>query len=359
MPVVVHKVKSLKSRKKILRNTVKNLLEHLVPVRFVRRVMETNFTHFGLEISNACNANCSFCAYRFMNRRVAILPQNLAEKTLDQYDEMGGGTLSLTPVVGDPLVDKNLLEKIKHARSKTNIKDIFLYTNALYFDRYDIREFLQSGVTRISISTFFGSKELYRKYYGVNGYERSFRNIKALAIENENQGFPVQIQLHLRVEKPEETWKATDEYKEIEALLGKENISWLEVYENWSGMITQEDLPSGCQLSEQKTISDKIKQPCFEVYRRMHVLANGDVGVCSCRDIDAEINVGNVSEKSLPEIWSGKKLKALRSDWSNGKLPEVCKSCDRYVPVDDYISRNKWSILSTHAHRFLRRKDKQ
>ena len=359
MPVLVHKLKFKKSIKEVLKNFVKKVLEYFVPVRFVRMIMETNFTHFGLEISNACNASCSFCAYRFMKRKRAILPQNLAEKTLDQYNKMGGGTLSLTPVVGDPLVDKNLLDKIRHASSKSNIEDIFLYTNGLYFDRYDIKEFLQSGVTRISISTFFGSKELYRKYYGVNGYGRSFRNIKALAIENKNQGYPVKIQLHLRVEKPEDTWKGTAEYKEIEALLGKENISWLEVYENWSGMITQEDLPSGCYLSEQKTISDKIKQPCFEVYRRMHVLANGDVGVCSCRDMEAEINVGNVSENSLPEIWSGEKLKALRSDWSNGKLPQVCKSCDRYVPVNEYISRNKWSILSTHVHRLLRRKEQQ
>jgi radical SAM protein with 4Fe4S-binding SPASM domain len=123
-------------------------------------------------------------------------------------------------------------------------------------------------------------------------------------------------------------------------------------------MITQEDLPSGCYLSEQRTISDKIKQPCFEVYRRMHVLSNGDVGVCSCRDIEAEINVGNVSQNSLSEIWRGEKLKELRSAWSQGKLPEVCKSCDRYVPVNEYISQHKWSIISTHARRFLRHKSK-
>jgi MoaA/NifB/PqqE/SkfB family radical SAM enzyme len=123
-----------------------------------------------------------------------------------------------------------LLAKIRYARSKNKIADIFLYTNALYFDRYDLTEFLQSGVTRISISTFFGSSELYRKYYGVNGYERSFRNIEALAIENKKLDHPVKIQLHLRVEKPEETWKSTDEYKKIETLIGKENISWLEVY---------------------------------------------------------------------------------------------------------------------------------
>ena len=290
-----------------------------------------------------------------MSRKRSVLKEELAQKTIDQYNEMGGGTVSLTPVVGDPLVDKNLLAKIRHARSKKNIKDVFLYTNGLYFDRFDIKEFLESGVTRISISTFFGTKELYRKYYGTNGYERTIKNIKSLGIENRRLGYPVKIQLHLRVEKPEETWKNLPEYQEIEKILGKESISWLEMYENWSGKITQEDLPSGCFLSEQKTISEKIKQPCFEVYRRMHVLANGDVGVCSCRDIDAEINVGNVKKNTLTEIWRGEKLKKLRSDWKKGKLPDVCKDCDRYATVDNYITRNKFSIFSTHLRRFLRK----
>ena len=78
MPVVVNRLKSTKPAGIKLRTRLKKCLQYFVPVRFVRKIMETNFTHFGLEISNACNAcnaNCSFCAYRFMKRKVAILPQ--------------------------------------------------------------------------------------------------------------------------------------------------------------------------------------------------------------------------------------------------------------------------------------------
>ena len=41
--------------------------------------MKRNFTDFGLEVSNACNANCSFCAYRFMERKLKQDPHFVHE----------------------------------------------------------------------------------------------------------------------------------------------------------------------------------------------------------------------------------------------------------------------------------------
>jgi len=330
---------------KLFKKKIKNFLVFIVPNIFVKKIMEFNYTDMGSEISNACNANCSFCAYRFQIRKKNIINYNLYKKTIDEYSNDGGGKVSFTPVVGDPLVDKNLLEKIKYARSKKNVNGVFLYTNALFFDRYKMSEVVNSGLTRIAISTFFGDKELYKKYYGVDGYKRVVKNIIDLAKENNLKKNPIHISLHLRVEAPESKWVENKEFKEIVSLVGSENVSFKTEYENWSGMITDKDLPSGCTLGENLSLEDKSKEPCWELYRKVYVMSDGRVGVCPTRDLEGEIEIGNSNEKKLINIWRDKKLKEFKKNWVKGSLPKVCVDCDRYRPISSYIKENKYEIL--------------
>ena len=78
-------------------------------------------------------------------------------------------------------------------------------------------------------------------------------------------------------------------YKKLKKYLDPKSITWLEVYEHWSGLIKEKDIPKGAILSKTSSYEQKKKSPCFEMYRRAHILSNGSVGVCSCRDIEGEI----------------------------------------------------------------------
>ncbi len=332
---------------RLFKKKIKNSALSVFPDFLVKKLMEYNYTDYGSEISNACNANCTFCAYRFQVRKKNIINFDLYKKTIDEYSNDGGGKVSYTPVVGDPLVDKNLLEKIRYARSKKNINGAFLYTNALYFDRYKLSDVINSGLTRIGISTFFGDRELYKKYYGVDGYERVVKNIINLAKENNLQNKPIYITLHLRVEAPESRWVDNEEFKEIVSLVGSENVSFKTEYENWSGMITDKDLPTGCTLGDNLTVKDKSKEPCWELYRKVYVMSDGRVGVCPTRDLEGEIEIGNSNNEKLMDIWRGNKIKEFKKNWVKQKLPKVCVECDRYRPISSYIKENKYEILKT------------
>ena len=59
--------------KKLLKKKIKNFFLSFFPNSFLLKLMEKNYTDLGLEISNACNANCSFCAYRFQKRSFYIM----------------------------------------------------------------------------------------------------------------------------------------------------------------------------------------------------------------------------------------------------------------------------------------------
>ena len=142
--------------------------------------MKKDHTHLGFEITNACNANCSFCAYRFMKRKLEIINTDKIKKIVKEYSENGGGSVSFTPVVGDPLVDKDLLNKIRICKNFKNIDEIFIYTNGLFLNRFNNNDLVNSGLTRIAISTYIGNAEGYKKYYGSAKYDQLINNIKKI-----------------------------------------------------------------------------------------------------------------------------------------------------------------------------------
>jgi radical SAM protein with 4Fe4S-binding SPASM domain len=338
-------------RKQRLRGRVVDSVAQILPHAMIRKLMEKTFINFGVETTNLCNANCSFCGYRFMQRPKVDMPLDLYEKALREYAASGGGNINFTPTVGDPLVDKAIVTRIEMARAQPEIQDIFLYTNAILLDRFGYDAILQSGLTRLAISTFIGSREGYERYYGNDKYGKVVENIIEAARRNRELGNPVRISLHLRVEGDRSSWEETETYQTIAALIGEANIDYLEVYDAWGGRIKKEDVPEGTSLDEPIALSEKIKSPCFEMYRRLHILADGNVGACVCVDLESEIKVGNVKEQTLDEIWRGQRLRDYRSNWTQGNLPEVCKSCTRYQAVDQFIDENRKRVIVDYTRR--------
>jgi radical SAM protein with 4Fe4S-binding SPASM domain len=313
--------------------------------------MEQKFINFGVETTNTCNANCSFCGYRFMERPKVEMPKTIFEKSIQNFAQNGGGNLNFTPTVGDPLVDQALLERIQFARQYSEVQDIFLYTNGILLDRFGFANLLTSGLSRLAISTFIGSREGYKKYYGNDKYLKVVANIIAVAKENLRLEKPIKITLHLRVHGDRSSWEKTDVYREIVSLIGAKNVNYLDVYDAWGGRIHTEDIPDGTSLDQPISLKEKIKSPCFEMYRRLHVLADGKVGACVCVDLESEIKVGDISTQTLSQIWAGPRIREYRAEWVKGNLPEVCKQCTRYQAIDKFIKTNPKRIVIDYVRR--------
>ncbi|MBC7905491.1 MAG: radical SAM protein [Rhodospirillaceae bacterium] len=325
----------------------------ILPTGFYRRLMESRFINFGVETTNICNANCTFCGYRFMERPKTTMDPALYDKVIVEFAASGGGSINFTPTVGDPLVDKDIVEKIRRATNEPSITSAMLYTNGILIDRIGIDALLKSGLTRLAISTYVGNREGYLRYYGKDRYEQVMANIEAIGRRNQELGKPVLITLHLRVAKDQGEWRETAEFALFSGLFGGSNISFLEAYDAWSGRVMAEDVPSGCEMAPCLSVEEKKKSPCFELYRRVHVLADGNVGACICTDLESEIKIGNLAEQSLEEIWKGEKLARYRQDWLKGDLPQVCRTCTRYMAVDDFIEENPKRVLVDWLRRAL------
>ena len=147
-----------------------------------------------IELTNICNAKCKFCAYRYQKREKNTISDELFKNAVCQFAGIGGGTLNLTPIVGDPLIDKNLISKIKYARKMKEIEHIFFFTNLIGLSNFDINDLLLSGIHKIHVSVCIGSREMYTRVYGVDKYDSVMQNLDSLLKENRRLGDRVKIE---------------------------------------------------------------------------------------------------------------------------------------------------------------------
>lgn len=82
---------------------------------------------------------------------------------------------------------------------------------------------------------------------------------------------------------------------------------------------------------------EKSKTFCIYPFVSVETRNNGDIGVC-CRSQA----IGNITDKSLLEIWNDKPIKDLRLALLNNETPSICDGCWRHenLGIDSKRTRN-------------------
>lgn len=324
----------------ILKSTILFVMKlNVKDMQKLKEILEKQIMIMAIDVVNICNANCWFCAYRFQNRPKRYISKELFEYAIQQFAGSGGGTLDLTPVVGDPLIDKDLINKIKYAKSMKEIKDIFIFTNLIALNNFNPTDLLSSGLDEINISTCIGSREMYKRVFGVDRYDSVKQNLENLLRENQRLGNTVKIKIHIKGEKPYRKILSSTDYQRISNLYGRRIAHIDEEYDNWAGILKES--PENNTFKKMKSMTE----PCGELYNGIVVFSNGAVGICYRRDLEAKLIIGNIYESSLEKIWKGKSPRLIRKNWVKGYIPLMCKKCSCYTPLSDFMVLNKRKIL--------------
>jgi radical SAM protein with 4Fe4S-binding SPASM domain len=293
--------------------------------------------HLGIEGTNICNANCIFCGYQYLDRPKTVLPMDLFQKGIDEFDAFGGGSVGFNPVVGDCLVDPDIVAKIQYARSKKNVGRIGLFTNGILINKIGAADLLASGLDDITISIGGFDDETYRRIFRVDRWESVRDGIFALLQENAASGHRVKICLALRSDVP--IWESLKKpaYQELKG--HKFDLEFnIRHFDNWSGRIEQEQLSGTMRLKE---VPQK-REPCSVLYRALKILSNGDVTLCGCRDLngDSELVLGNLRDRSLYEMWHDPRVEEIRNGFYRSRYPEICRDCSMYEGLE-FFRRQK------------------
>jgi hypothetical protein len=288
-----------------------------------------------VELTNACNANCIFCAYQHQTRRKQVMRDSVFDKALDDYCAMGGGELMLEVVVGDPSLDPRFLERVKAARARPEIGRICTITNGINLHQVGIEDLVMSGISHVQISTSPWDEALYVRMFRSSKYAQMKHNIAELLRVNQAHGSPVDVLIAFRSNIPMRQALTLPDYQAIAHL--PHRVEFNVDYDSWTGEISQGDLLDGMHIRPRSRLE---KEACYWLYDGPIVFVDGSVGLCGCRDFDAnsELVVGNILDADLLSLWTGAVTRGLRQRFRDGQFPEICKKCTTYANLDLYRS---------------------
>jgi len=285
-----------------------------------------------LELTNLCNADCVFCPYQFQQRKTEFMSDRVFQKALDDLVKIGGGSVGLTPVVGDPLIDPDFLVRVKRLRAEPSIDCIWLTTNAILL-KHGIQEVLASGITHMNISTAGFDEAMYVRVYRNKSYRRMRENVLELLRLNAQRSTPIPIAIALRPDRPLGEVMKDPDFRDILAYHPQLDFTW--AYTSANGRIVRDALPPIMRL---RTVNRR-QESCVNLWNGPIVLPDGTVMGCSCvaaMDAQADLGVGNILQTSLLEIWRGQQLKQLRDSFGTDSLNKTCAGCDMYRDLEFY-----------------------
>ena len=314
---------------------------------YFSRVSDTEF-HYNLqqiqirpwnlhiELTNICNANCIFCAYSYQSRKKTIMEQVIYEKALGDYCELGGGELRLESCVGDPLVAPDFIERVRQARSHPEITRIITLTNGIDLNRIGFEALRSCGIDEVNISTGPWDADLYGRIYRTGRYHDLRQGVTTLLEQNAKCARPLRIKLLFRSSLSLTKTLNLPDFQHIRNLA--KQIEFNTDFDTWLGLIKQTDLLPGMHIRPLARIET---EPCYLLYDGPIVFADGGVGLCGCRDFNAnsELIIGNIMTSSLLDLWQSEATQRLRRRFWAGDFPEICKQCTTYANLDLYRSK--------------------
>lgn len=264
-----------------------NLLAHIKP----------ELSTIEIETINRCNNDCSFCpANRGKDvRKLKKMDEKLFEKIIDELCEMNYcGRISLFSN-DEPLLDDRIIKFVHYAREKLPNAFHSLYTNGILLDKGKYVDLIHC-----------------LDYLRINNYNDELilnENIKKIAEE---------------------------EIDEEDCLVEVEVRKKTQILQNRGG------------LSPNNSESMSFESPCILPFVQMVIRPDGEVSRC-CQDVYGNETLGNVSEKTIVEVFNGEKYTEYRNTMLNGQRGSLhfCNSCDVKGLVNRYPE--EWEYVYYHG----------
>ena len=298
-----------------------------LPLDSIKRKSEVRFPGLSVETTNYCNANCVFCAYRYMRRPKGRMPMELFEKIVREYAEIGGGRFFISGSAGEPLLDAQILQRISLARAHDNIRPIMVYTNGVLLNKVGAKNLLDSGMHAMRISIAGHNREAYKKLSGVDEFDRVSANVVELLEMNNCNGRKVEIIIDLRADVSMGKVVKEKAIQELRKLTNQ--IDYQIFYHNWGGAVPSKEIPKTMVKERMR----RRKTPCRVLYRAPRILWNGDLSACNSNvNADPGLILGNVRDSHIVRLWQSQARKELLARFARADPPESCLNCSRYGP---------------------------
>ena len=135
-------------------------------------------TNFLMEVSNACNHACIFCAHQKMKRKVRNIDKKLAFNILQQAYDLGTREVGFY-ATGEPFIVNDLDDYIREAK-RIGYTYVYLTSNGALATPDKIRRVVDAGLDSIKFSINAPERKLYEFIHGRDDFDVVVEHLKYL-----------------------------------------------------------------------------------------------------------------------------------------------------------------------------------
>lgn len=282
----------------------------LVPVPSFPKVML-------IEVTNACNHACSFCANKEMTRKRGSIDLSLLDSILVQSYRLGTREVGFYST-GEPFLYKHIDAAVRRAK-EIGMEYVYVTTNGALLDEKRIKRSIESGLDSIKFSINAATRETYKVVHGHDDFYKVVRNIKFIKEYRDRHDIPLKIGI---------SYVLSDENRNERELAAR-------MFANLADDVGfYERANQGGYMNQNVGSQSSAKAPCALPFNRFHVTYEGYFTLC-CVDFQNYLAVADLNSASLSEAWSSPlavemRVRHVRSELSG----TLCHNCTQRTNDD-------------------------
>lgn len=308
-------------------------LHHIDRLVCMKKRRQPNPVHLYIVVSDACNQNCNFCAYRmkdyvhaevFGDNPTRLIPTTKAIEILGDAARMGVKAIQFTGG-GEPTMHKDL-SKIMLVAHALGLQTA-LVTNGVLLNEELNDVLIDSSWLRVSLDA--GTNETYRRLRQVKSkdtFEKVQENVRRI-VARRNEASASELYIGCSFIVTRDNWQEVIQAAELAASLGvddlrigpaytaKHNEYFAEFGEKADALCREVEAMSsdGFHVSNQFTQRREdlaLGPPEYERCPHMQLTtligANLNVYACCVNSYNEEGLIGSIKDKSLLQLWNSR-----------------------------------------------------
>lgn len=267
-----------------------------------------------IENTSTCNASCGFCPYPAAQRWGGTMAMDLYKKILDEASGIDVITQVCITGLGEPTLDRFVVERVRYAREKKPLAVIDLFTNGVYLTPAKFDALRDAGISSIQVSLNAVNQEQHDQIMGLKGkFDVVCSNIDYAVA---NRGL---VNLEVRAVINGDVFTRSDGYDFYDrwGQRGKGGYGALITEGNWAG--------------DNRTVRKfDPKEACHRALSQIYIMYDGRVTTC-CFDPSGAQVFGDLKKQTLREVYSSRPYLKFREAHNDGRAEEydICRGCTR------------------------------
>lgn len=267
-----------------------------------------------VELTNSCNHQCLFCAYKHMKRPKGFCNRENMLKIIREAYECGTREIGFYRV-GEPFLSSDLEFFVRECK-KIGFEYIYITTNGALADKERVYNLWKLGLSSIKFSVDAGKRSTYKIVHGRDDYDIVIKNLLDL-VELKKDGMDLGIFasfMKLKISEEE-----VDHFMDI---VGNklDDVEINSAKEQCGNMPEIVD-----QLLDRHARIGKV--PCSMLFNRLHVTYQGYLNAC-CLDIDDLLAVADLKKIHIKDAWYSDLFVQFRREHIANKIGNnMCYNC--------------------------------